>query len=174
MRKDMPEMSLMNSAAVVMVVMVILVSIISGSLEYTYIHLDGLPYREARQPIIGTFYYYHLEAIIPVIGLIAFQPVIYEVLSRHSASLDLRRILAFCFGNLLLALILEDATWFMLRRFSPLLSDPLAYEWIRPSDYTASSLGYSVIFGAIIPLWYLILVPPIVAIYAALIVLPKD
>jgi len=154
------------------IILVIFASIVSANLEYNFILLDALPYREARQPTMGVFYYYHLEAIIPLIGLLAFQPFIYEVLSKTRSSEGLRTTFALGVGSLLLGLILEDTGWFVFRLFTPLSSDPLAYQWIRPSDYTASFVGYANIFGLIVPLWYMILIPPIVAILVALLIIP--
>ncbi len=151
-----------------LLLMVILASIISAKLEYQYIHLDGIPYREARLPVIGVFYLYHLEAILPLIMLLTFQPFIYELLSEKRSPETLRMTFAFGVGSLLLGVILEDSGWFLFRTFTPLPSDPLAHQWIQPADPTAAAAGYVAIWGVIIPLWYVILTPPIIAIFSAL------
>jgi len=157
----------------VTIVIVVFASIMCAKLEYNYILLDALPYREGQKPLIGLFYYYHLEAIVPLIGPLAFQPFIYETLSKKRSSRKLRMSLALGVGSLLLGTIAEDISWFTFRLFGPLPSDPLAYQWIRPSDYTAHILGYARIFGSVVPLWYLVLAPPIIAIFAAVFALPR-
>ena len=163
----------LNYKYVVTIIEVVFTSILFAGLEYNYILLDALPHREARQPLIGVFYYYHLGIIIPLTSLVAFQPFIQEIISKTRSSLSLRMTFALGVGSLLLGLILEDVGWFIFRLLAPLSSDPLAYQWIRPTDYTASIIGYFRIFGVVVPLWYLILMPPIVAILVALLTVPR-
>ncbi|MFX0199258.1 MAG: hypothetical protein ACFFCW_24305 [Candidatus Hodarchaeota archaeon] len=156
-------------------VIVVLVSVLFANLEYNYIQRESLPYREARKPLVGIFYPYHLEAFIPLIALLAFQPFIHEMLlKRRRSKAGLRMSFALGVGNLLIGLLLVDSVWFMFRVFAPLDSDPLANQWIRPSDYTASIMGYTVILGVTVPLWYMILIPPIIVIFLALLITPHS
>lgn len=156
------------------IIIVAIISIAFASLEYNYILFDSLPYREAQQPVIGIFHVYQLLIFIPTIALMSFQPFIYQALSGNRSSGRSRKTLALGVASLLLGLILEDAVWFLHRLLIPLPTDPLANQWIRPSDYTATVLGYAKILGTIIPLWYLILTPPIIAIIMAITLIPNS
>ena len=155
------------------IIITVIASIMLSNLEYNYIHAEGLPYREVQPPTIGVFYYYHLGAIIPLIGLIAFFPFIYEALGKEKPREYLRMTLALGLASLFLGILLQDSLWFAYRMLAPIDLDPFAHQWIRPSDYTASMTGYVMIFGITVPLWYFTLIPPIIAIYLALLITPR-
>jgi hypothetical protein len=142
---------------------VILFSTAGAYLEYNFILLDGLPYREAQLPALGFLYVHDLVFFVPMLLLLAFTPTIYFKLSKQPLKgQTLRRNFALGLGSAMIGLILRDACWFLIRTVAPIASDPLAYQWIKPSDYTASFIG-SVQLGATIPLWYVAFLPPIIA-----------
>lgn len=155
------------------VVVVILFSFAAAYLEYNYILFDGLPYREAVQPVLGSWYNYHLVFFLPILAWLAFQPFINQVIQKVRSSENFRRTSALGLASVFLGVILEDVGWFLLRFLAPLRSDPLAHQWIRGSDYTSSVIGYATIFGTAIPLWYFVLLTPAVAIFIALIISPR-
>ena len=137
-------------------------------LEYNYILFDSIPFREAKPPIIANLYSYDLLVFVPALTMFSFYPLIYRVLSNKKYSVSLRRPAAFGIASLLLSLILKDAAWYLFRTLAPVASDPLAHQWVRPSDYTATILGYAEIFGLRIPLWYLALLPLVTAVFISL------
>ena len=157
------------------VLVVIFFSLVGAYLEYNYFLLDGLPFREVKPPTIGFLYNYDLIFFIPITIMFAFAPIIYQLLTKHSfIDQSLKRPLALGIGTTMLGLILKDAGWFLIRVTAPLLTDPLAHQWIRPSDYTASFIGSAQILGLTLPLWYLALVPPIVALLISLVITEPD
>lgn len=135
-------------------------------LEYNYILFDTIPFREAKPPAIANLYGYDLLVFIPALAVFSFSPFLHRALKRKHASL--RRSFAFGLGSFLMSLIIKDASWYLFRTVAPIASDPLAYQWIRPLDYSATVLGYADILGARIPLWYIALLPLIVAIFVSL------
>ncbi len=155
------------------IIVVVLFSFGAAYLEYNYILFSDLPYREAKPPFFGTLYGYQFVLFIPVLVWLAFQPFIQQTFQRIRSSGALRRTLALGVAGSLLGLMLEDAGWFLFRLLSPVASDPLAHQWIRASDYTASMIGYATILGVVIPLWYFVLLTPVAAIIVALIISPS-
>lgn len=149
-----------------------IVAILAGYLEYYYIWVNSLPAREIQTPAVGFLLSYQIIAVIPIIALISFQPLINEVIN-HRNQFKARTTLPIGVASLLLGIMTQDATWFAFRAIAPSVGDPLAYNWIRPNDYTAQALGYAPIFGLIIPIWYFIFAPAIIAIIAALFIVPE-
>ena len=152
------------------VLAVIFFTIVGAYIEYNFFLIEGLPFREVRQPAVGFLYSYDLMFFVPMIILISFAPLIYQILTKHLRDQNLKRPFGLGIGAALLGLILKDAGWFLFRAASPLLTDPLAHQWIRSSDYTASFIGSAQILGLTLPLWYLAFVPPIVALFVSLII----
>ena len=150
--------------------LVVLVSILLSGLDYYFVQLDGLPLREARLPSLGPFYPDQLAALLPVTAVVCFEVAILDLIRGGDRGL-LRQESALGIANLMLAMILEDGLWYGFRALAPLSSDPFGGRWIQPSDATAAALGYVNIVGSIVPIWYFILVPPIVAILVGLMVL---
>ncbi len=159
-------------SSVLTVVAVVLFSFASAYVEYNFVLFDALPYREAVQPVLGIFYGYHLVFFLPVLVWLAFQPFLGQVLLKVRSSVALRRTLALGVAGVFLGVVIEDAGWFLFRFLAPLASDPLAHQWIRGSDYTASVAGYATIVGVVVPLWYFVLLTPVVAIFVALAISP--
>ena len=152
------------------VLIVIFFAFASAYLEYYYVLVQSVPYREARQPVLGNFYSYDFVFFLPLQLFFAFQPIIYQFFAVRRSSANLRRLFALGLASSFLGLILRDASWFLFRTFAPLSADPLGHQWIRPSDYTSSVLGYAIIFGLTVPLWYIALLPPIIAIFVSLLI----
>ncbi len=148
------------------ILFVIFFSLAFAYLEYNYILFDTIPFREAKPPLIANLYIYDLIVFISALTIFSFYPFINQVV--RNSRISLRRPLTFGAGSLLLSLVLKDASWCMFRAVAPVGSDPLAYQWIRPLDYTATVLGYAEIAGLRIPLWYLALTPFIIAIFVSL------
>ena len=139
-------------------------------LEYNYFLVDGTPYREAKTPIIASLYSYDLFIFIPALALFSFYPLIWQVFSRKIISKSVRKITALGVGSFLLGVVIKDASWHLLRAIVPISTDPLAHQWIRPTDSTATFMGYAEIFGLRIPLWYLALLTLITAIFISLLI----
>ena len=154
-------------------VAVVVFSLGAAYLEYNYILFDSVPYREAELPAFGIFYNYQFLLFFPILVWLAFQPFIQQIMLKVRSSEDIRRTLALGLANAFLGIMLEDAGWFFFRLVAPVASDPLAYQWIRPSDYTSSAIGFASILGAVIPLWYFVLLIPVAAIFAALVISPS-
>jgi hypothetical protein len=152
---------------------IVVASMLLGSLEYQYIQVDGYPYRLIRYPVMGPYCLYHMFGIIPLIALFAFYPLIIDLLTTNRFHQGLRRTFFLDLGAFLSGLVFEDVFWFASRALAPLESDPLAFQWVQPSDFSAVFLGHANIFGLILPLWYLILLPPIIAIFSALLMTPS-
>ena len=150
-------------------IMTVLASMLLSYLEYYYVRVDLLPAREATTPLFGPFFGYQVIVFIPLILLVAFQPLIQDTLLKLRTD-RLRTTLPLGLACSLLGLIMEDSTWFTFRALSPMPMDPMAYSWIRPLDYTASASGYVPVLGAVIPIWYFALAPVIIAVFAALLV----
>ena len=153
---------------VIALIVVIFFALAFAFLEYNYILFDTIPLREAKPPAIANLYSYDLIVFIPALIMFSFYPLIYQTLQRKR--IPLRRPTAFGVASLLLSLIIKDAGWYLFRALAPVASDPLAHQWIRPSDYTATLLGYAEILGLRIPLWYIALSPLIIAIFVSLII----
>ncbi len=151
-------------------ILVVLVSILLSGLDYYFVQLDGLPLREARLPSLGPFYADQLVGLLPVTVVVCFGTSISDLFRGVDRGL-LRQEIALGIANLMLAMILEDGLWYAFRALAPLSVDPFGGRWIQPSDATAAALGYANIAGSIIPIWYFILIPPIVAILVGLMVL---
>ena len=151
----------------------VLFSFAMAYLEYNFVLFDVLPYREAVQPSFGSWYAYHFVFFLPVLMWVGFQPFISQLLLKASSSEAFRKAFALGLAGLFLGVILEDVGWFLFRLLAPLSSDPLAHQWIRSTDYTSSVIGYATIAGAVIPLWYFVLLIPIVAILIALVIGPR-
>ena len=148
---------------------VIFFTIVFAHLEYNYILFNSIPYREAKAPSLVNFYTYDIYIFLPALSILAFYPLIYNFLTRPRTS-TIRRTLALGIGNFLLGIILKDLFWFLFRTFTPISSDPLSHKWIKPSDFTATLLGYAEILGIRIPLWYIALSPIIISIFLSLII----
>lgn len=166
--RDMRRLRNFSKDNILTVFVAILFALAFAYLEYNYILVDGVPYREARSPVIANLYGYDLLIFIPALALFSFYPLIWQALTKGLSSANLRIFIAVGVGSFLLSLVLKDASWYLLRAFSPISSDPLAHQWIRPSDYTASLLGSAEIWGLRIPLWYIALSPLIIAIFISL------
>ena len=166
--KDMNRLKGSSSEHILTVATVILFALAFAYLEYYYILVDGVPYREAMTPVIANLYGYDLLIFIPALALFSFYPLIRQAMTKSMTPANPRTTIAIGLGSFLLSLILKDATWYLFRSFAPVYSDPLAHQWIRPSDYTASLLGYADIWGLRIPLWYIVLSPIIIAIFISL------
>ncbi len=143
-------------------------------LDYNFVLFDTIPFREAKPPMLANLYTYDLFAFLPALAIFAFSPLIYQFLWKGRSSISLRRPFAFGVASFMLSLVLKDAAWYLFRAIAPVASDPLAYQWIRPSDYTATILGYAEILGFRIPLWYIALSPLIIAIFTSLIISPPQ
>ena len=153
---------------IITLIVVVFFAVAFAFLEYNYILFDTIPFREAKPPAVANLYVYDLLVFLPALFIFSFYPLINQVLQKGRQSL--RRPVAFGVACLLLSLVLKDAGWYMFRALFPVVSDPLAYQWIRPSDYTATLLGYADFVGFRIPLWYIALTPVIVAIFISLII----
>ncbi len=145
-----------------------------GWLEYYFINIESIPYREAKPPTAGFLFPYQLAVFLPLLLLLAFYPLINQLISKARTTANLRRPIALGIGTFLLSLILQDSSWFILRTVAPTATDPLAYQWIRPTDYTATFLGNAQIVGITIPLWYLVLIPIILATIVSIIISPPQ
>ncbi|MCL5067771.1 MAG: hypothetical protein M1368_05390 [Thaumarchaeota archaeon] len=153
---------------------VLLVSVLFGYLEYNFVEVSNVPLREARQPLIGIFYSYQLGIFFPIIAIVAFSQFLQELTSRAASMWSIKQTLALGAAGFLLGVLLEDISWFAFRAFAPVSSDPLAHHWILPSDPSAYSLGYANIFGGIVPLWYIVIGSPAIAMIIALFILPHN
>jgi hypothetical protein len=151
-----------------------LLAIGSAWLEYSYIQIEALPYREAKTPTIAFLYPYQLAVFLPFLALLAFYPLLSQTITKTHPSATLKRPIALGIGTLLLSLILQDGFWFLFRTLAPIATDPLAHQWIRPTDYTATFIGYAQIAGLIIPLWYIALLPLILAAIISLLISPPQ
>ena len=149
-------------------------SILLAGLEYHYFQVNGVPSREASFPILGPFFLYQFQIFLPVIGIVSFQLFIREVASRRYVQWAYRQTLALGSVCTALGLLLQDFSWFVFRMNAPIASDPLAHRWILPEDPTAYFLGFATIFGAVVPLWYIVLGTPVVAVLVALFIIPRD
>ncbi len=150
-----------------------LTAILLAYLEYYYIRIDSLPSREAMAPLVGPIYSYQAVVFLPLIVLAAFQPLIQDRLLNLKAD-AMRTSVPLGATCTLLGLVLLDSLWFAFRAFAPSAGDPLAWNWIRSVDYSASALGSVDILGAIIPIWYFAAAPIIFAVLAALLILPHE
>jgi len=146
----------------------------SAWLEYNFIQDQGMPFRETNPPTIAFLYPYQLAVFLPLLALLAFYPSINQALTKTSSFSSLKRPVALGIGTLSLSIIFQDGFWFLLRALAPIAADPLAHQWIRPSDYTAGFLGYAQIAGLIIPLWYIVLLPIILAAIVSLLISPPS
>jgi hypothetical protein len=145
-----------------------------GFLEYRFILHNNLPYKLFRQPIGGILFDYQLVGIIPLLFILAFQPNILDVaLSARGKNMG-RREIALSMGVFLLCLIIQDLSWFMSRVFYPLVSDPSAHKFIKISDHSSTVLGYAKIGGVVIPVWYLVLIPIIIALLFGVSLISRD
>ena len=161
-------------AYVLAILSAILLAIAFSWLEYNFINIESLPYREARPPTVAFLYPYQLAVCLPFLLLLAFYPLLTQITPKRQASGNLRRPIALGIGTLLLCLVIQDGFWFLLRLFAPTVTDPLAHQWIRPTDYTATWIGYAQIAGVVIPLWYLAFFPIILAAIVSLIISPSQ
>ena len=164
----MMEKKSLSKYYTISLIVVVFFAVAFAFLEYNYVLFDTIPFREAKPPAVANLYGYDLIVFLPALFIFSFYPLINQVLQKGRQSL--RRPVAFGVACLLLSLVLKDAAWYMFRALFPVASDPLAYQWIRPSDYTATLLGYAEIVGFRIPLWYIALTPLIVAIFISLII----
>lgn len=162
-----------SSVPLFALVLVIFFGIAFAYLDYNFILFDTIPFREAKPPILANLYAYDLLVFIPVLVVLAFNPLICEFLWKDKGTVSIRRSFAFGAASFLLGLIIKDAGWYLFRAIAPVASDPLAFQWIRPSDYTATILGYAEILGLRIPLWYIALSPLIIAIFVSLVISPN-
>ena len=153
---------------IITLLVVVFFAVAFAFLEYNYILYDAIPFREAKPPAIANLYGYDLLVFLPALFIFSFYPLINQVLQKGKQSL--RRPIAFGVACLLTSIVLKDAAWYMFRALFPVTSDPLAYQWIRSSDYTANLLGFADFVGFRIPLWYIALSPLIVAIFISLII----
>ena len=143
-------------------------------LEYNFIQNEGLPFREATSPTIAFLYPYQLAVFLPLNVLLAFYPAISQALTKTSSFSSLKRPATLGIGILSLSIVFQDSFWFLFRALTPIAADPLAHQWIRPSDYTAGFLGYAQIAGLLIPLWYIVLFPIILAAIVSLLISPPS
>ena len=155
------------------IVLVIFFAIAFAYVDYNFILFDTIPLREAKPPTLANLYNYDLLVFIPALVIFSFNPLIYQLLWKDRGTISLRRPIAFGTASFLLGLIIKDAGWYLYRAIAPVASDPLAYQWIRPSDYTATILGYAEILGLRIPLWYIAFSPLIIAIFVSLVISPS-
>ncbi len=158
----------------VTILSVLAASILLAGLEYHYFQVNGVPSREADFPVFGPFFLYQVQIFFPVLGILSFQPFIREVASRRYVQWAYRQTLALGFSCTALGLLLQDLVWFAFRTYAPIATDPLAHRWILPADPTAYFLGFATILGAVVPIWYIVLGTPIVAVLVALFILPRD
>ncbi len=161
-------------AFIIALVSVTLLAVASAWLEYNFIQIDSLPYREAKPPTAAFLYPYQLVVFLPFLLLLAFYPVIGQTITKTRPTMNLKRPIALGLGAILLGLILQDLFWFLFRTLAPYATDPLAHQWIRPTDYSATFLGYAQIAGVIVPLWYIAFLPLIIAAIVSLIVSPSQ
>ncbi len=153
------------------ILVIVFISLVAGYLEYNYLLIEGLPFREVKTPTLAFLYPYDLVFFVPLILLLALSPTLYQILNKNRPTeQSLKRYFALSIGGILIGLMLKDASWFLFRLVSPLGSDPLAYNWIRVSDYTASFIGSVEILGVVLPIWYLALIPPIAAVFISLLI----
>ncbi len=152
------------------ILVVLVVSILLTGLDYYFMQLDGLPYREARTPTYWIFYGDQLLLVFPIIAIVSLEMAITDLLRGAGWGL-VRQEFALGIADFFLGVMVEDSLWYAFRVFAPLKTDPLAGSWIRPAEPTATLLGYASIGGVIVPLWYFVLIPPVVAIMVALLVL---
>ena len=157
---------------VVTVIAVILFGFALTYLEYNFVLQDMIPYREAHTPDFAWLYSYQIAIFLPILIFIAIQPLIQQIYGKFQLKTPLRRPIALAIGCLLLGTIVIDMSWFLFRALTPIATDPLANQWIRPTDYSAALIGYAQIFTVILPLWYIAFLPPIIAIFVALIISP--
>ncbi len=149
-------------------------AVLLAGFEYYYLQVNGVPSREASIPLWGPFFGYQAEVFLPVMAILCFQLVLREGVRWTHVEWAFRQTLALGGACLGLGLLLEDSVWFVFRALAPMASDPLAHNWILPADPTANALGSASIFGAVVPLWYIVLGTPVVAVLVALFILPKD
>lgn len=155
------------------IIFTVFTSSLLAYLEYYFVHIDNLPAREATTPIMGPLYSYQVAVFLPLIILVAFQSLIQDWLLKIRVDV-LRTTVPLGVASTILGVVLVDALWFLFRFTAPVVNDPLAGYWIRAFDYTAVAVGSTQILGATIPLWYFAAAPIIIAIYAALLMLPAE
>ena len=157
---------------IVTVLAVILFAFALTYLEYNFVLQDMIPYREAHTPDVAWLYSYQITIFLPMLIFIAIQPLIQQIYGKTQPKTPLRRPVALAIACLMLGTIILDMSWFLFRTLTPLATDPLANQWIRPTDYTAAFIGQAQIFTLTLPLWYIAFLPPIIAIFVALIISP--
>jgi hypothetical protein len=114
--------------------------IIYGILEALYINTDIVDLR-----IFGRWSYYHvgLAALMAIVSFALALSYITRLLHNKK-----RYILYMCIGTFPLALLVEDATWFVVR-WTPITRD----EWTMMHPGLGINLGFTWI-----PLWYIIVI----------------
>jgi len=134
-------------------------------LEYYYVTLDGIPYREMCRADLLNIPPYVLFPLIPVLAGVAFFPLVNDLLLRRIHSSQMNRQLTISAANFLWALTLHNTFYYFLRARFPLPTDPLAGLWITPGE--APLLGLVNLLGILWPTWYFATIPATISIYVA-------
>ncbi len=61
----------------------VFVSVGLAAMEYYFVRVEGIPYREARLPTIGAFYDYQLFVFFPILGLLSLEQMIFDMIARY-------------------------------------------------------------------------------------------
>lgn len=147
------------------VVLCSVLAFIFSYLEYYYITLDGIPYREIYRAEFLNIPPYVLFPFAPVLALAAFLPTINDLFSRRRDLNELQRKFVVSAANFLWAMTLLDVLYYVLRFAFPHPMDPLGGLWITPGE--APLLGLVNLLGILWPTWYFATIPAAISVYVA-------
>jgi hypothetical protein len=169
-RRDSPAELLRRTriSFLVTIGLLIVFAVSYGYLEYYYINdpvqgktanltVKGGTHRVAT-PIAGGLYTYHVFPMMIIFILVGFGPffdsISFNILGRH----ERRKAASLGVANIIMALLVEDFTWFVYRWWLPLDIDPKKGLLMQASDWTTKNLGYISIphSSFVIPYWYIV------------------
>jgi len=134
-------------------------------LEYYYVALDGIPYREMYQVGFLRMPPYVLFPLAPALAVVAFSPLLDDLMLRRFDWSEKNRTLVLACANFLWALTLYDTLYYVFRSMFPLPTDPLGGVWIRREE--ASIMGVVNLLGVLWPTWYFATLPIVISVYVA-------
>jgi len=155
MRKEFPRSLMLCSA----------LAFFLSYFEYYYVALDGIPYREMYHVGFLKIPPYVLFPLVPALAIVAFFPLLDDLLPHRSDWSERNRTLVLACVNFLWSLTLYDGFYYALRSMFPLPTDPLGGFWIRAGE--ASIIGSVNLLGVLLPTWYFATIPIVVSVYLA-------
>jgi len=134
-------------------------------LEYYYVALDGIPYREMYHFGVLNIPPYVLFPLAPALAIVAFSPLFDDLLLHRANWSERSRMIVVGCANFLCAVTLYDSLYYTFRSMFPLPTDPLGGFWIRRGE--ASIMGVVNLLGVLWPTWYFVTIPVVISVYVA-------